>query len=293
MEDLNIRVFILKMDQNRYSLFEETVNEEYRFSEPVDDFELSRSLPLLCFIFDDQDRIAYIAFAKKGMRAGTNPRRLNIIDPIKLKNPIPSDPILEEVSGKVRNTVNEKLSYGGLLPPRSSEYFIDTVIDLFPNTEDILSQFSRRSRERFKRLSTNTKKLLGQQKDAVATAMTIAGIDRGRLRSWSLKSDSAPESFLDGLQDVYLLEDQVIANDLKSFPGYDFLKSQSHGSTVFRDDRVNKLTVVLANRLPLEKQTGTDLIYFNETFGSFVMVQYKMMDSDDGKAIFRRTQEDG
>lgn len=47
------------------------------------------------------------------------------------------------------------------------------------------------------------------------------------------------------------------------------------------------LTVVLANRLPLEEQFGTDLIYYNETYRSFVMVQYKAMERAGTKAEFR------
>jgi len=36
--------------------------------------------------------------------------------------------------------------------------------------------------------------------------------------------------------------------------------------------------IILANRMRLEEQTGADLIYFNATFRSFVMVQYKAME---------------
>ena len=47
------------------------------------------------------------------------------------------------------------------------------------------------------------------------------------------------------------------------------------------------LTVILVNRLPLEEVTGTDLIYINETTGSFVGVQYKMWESGSPNDIFR------
>jgi len=36
--------------------------------------------------------------------------------------------------------------------------------------------------------------------------------------------------------------------------------------------------VIMANRLPLEEQTGADLIYFNEAYSAFVLVQYKAME---------------
>jgi hypothetical protein len=58
-----------------------------------------------------------------------------------------------------------------------------------------------------------------------------------------------------------------------------------HGAAVFSGNGVT-LTVVMANRLGLEEQTGADLIYRNETFGSFVIVQYKAMEDGDGDAKF-------
>ena len=45
-------------------------------------------------------------------------------------------------------------------------------------------------------------------------------------------------------------------------------------------------TVIMTDLLPLEKVTGTDLIYFNESYRSCVMVQYKAMSSDPNP-VFR------
>ena len=43
----------------------------------------------------------------------------------------------------------------------------------------------------------------------------------------------------------------------------------------------------MANRLPLEEQTGADLIYYNETYHSFIMVQYKAMENGSDGPEFR------
>jgi hypothetical protein len=48
-----------------------------------------------------------------------------------------------------------------------------------------------------------------------------------------------------------------------------------------------KVTVIMANKLALEEQTGADLIYYNEKFRSFVMVQYKAMEKGRHGAEFR------
>jgi hypothetical protein len=80
-------------------------------------------------------------------------------------------------------------------------------------------------------------------------------------------------------------EDAMLLADFSTLPGFDPIREVAHyGSKVFQnpDNPSVRLTVIMANRLPLEQQTGADLIYFNEAYRSFVMVQYKAMEK--GKA---------
>lgn len=78
----------------------------------------------------------------------------------------------------------------------------------------------------------------------------------------------------------------MVNNDLSVLPGHEEISSTISGSTTFENTQ-SRLTVILANRLPLEEQTGADLIYYNETFKCFLMVQYKAMESDGEEAAFR------
>lgn len=78
----------------------------------------------------------------------------------------------------------------------------------------------------------------------------------------------------------------MVVNDLSVLPGHEKIASTIHGSTVFENNK-SYLTVVLANRLPLEEQTGADLIYYNETFQCFLLVQYKMMETEGDEHVFR------
>jgi hypothetical protein len=106
------------------------------------------------------------------------------------------------------------------------------------------------------------------------------------LQGWDFDEENEPESFLDGLKQIRLREDQMITNDLMKLPGYEILKTSAHNSVVFGNSQ-SKLTVVVANRLPLEEQLGVDLIYFNETFHCFLMIQYKTMEKEREEAVFR------
>ncbi len=77
----------------------------------------------------------------------------------------------------------------------------------------------------------------------------------------------------------------MVINDMLKVPGFDLIRTTPYSSAIFVS-QTERLTVVLANRLPLEEQTGTDLIYFNEKFKSFVMVQYKAMEHDGNDNAF-------
>ena len=82
----------------------------------------------------------------------------------------------------------------------------------------------------------------------------------------------------------------MILADFSTIPGFDKVGGTYRvAAHTFqgRRDPSNRVTVIMANRLALEQQTGADLIYYNEKYQSFVMVQYKAMEEDHGEAKFR------
>jgi hypothetical protein len=256
------------------------------FGEPVPEFKHSRNVPLICFIVDSQSRLTHIALGKRGNMAGTDMRRLNLHDIFSLKNTILVDQVHDQTPNRLKGKIQEKLTNGGLLPPKSFEFLIQIISSLAPETAPILSKYSEARIKRIENLPQNIKETLAEQKEAVATAMSIAGIDREELQGWDVNEDGKISSFLSGLEKVRLREDPMIINDLTNLTGYKVLKTTPFNSVVFENDQA-KLTVVLANRLPLEKQLGVDLIYYNETFSCFLMIQYKTMEKEGDDAIFR------
>ena len=81
------------------------------------------------------------------------------------------------------------------------------------------------------------------------------------------------------LMGAYLYEDNVVHADASHLPGFDAIAPDVTGRAVFQkgDER---LVIYTANKLPLEKMLGVDLVYINETRGNVVMVQYKMLEED-------------
>jgi len=256
-------------------------------AEAVPQFSHSRNLPLVVFLCLTRGKVTHLGDARRGMRAAHDMSRINITKLVELPSPIAFTSVVACVPARVRARVEAVLRNGGLLPPRSFEAVVTALQELSPTSHQVLKRFAEVRRRRIAGLERRASRSLAFQKETVATALALAGLARDELQAWSPKTDDPPASFLDGLPSARLREDPMIINDLMQVPGFEQIKAMPYGAALFEGEGV-RLTVVLANRLPLEQQLGADLLYYNETFKSFVIIQYKAMDrSADGKAYFR------
>ena len=276
--------YFLVLNPDRRASFEH--NDYTSFGEPVPDFDHSRNIPLIGFVFDKNKMITHIGMCRKGRMAATNLRRLNVFDSTKIPRPISAIKIAQEVGGKIKPHIISKINNGGVLPPKSFEAFLGVLLKTHPELRPILEKFGKDRRERLERLSEKQKTSLAEQKEAVMTALNIAGIDKSEATGWDYDSTEKPKSILHGIGSAHLREDQMIFNDLSKFPGFKMIESVIVSSNVFKND-TTQLEIILANRLPLEELLGTDLIYYNEDFKCFVMVQYKVMEKEGQKFNFR------
>lgn len=107
------------------------------------------------------------------------------------------------------------------------------------------------------------------QADAVALALKAFGADEA--------SAIALPGVGSSIGIVRLLEDAVIEHDARWIGGWHLADSVLTGRAAFERGG-EQLQVFTANRRPLEKLFGVDLIYLNEARGALVMVQYKMLE---------------
>jgi hypothetical protein len=85
-----------------------------------------------------------------------------------------------------------------------------------------------------------------------------------------------------------IYEDNIIAKDAASIPGFSLLENDITGRSVFVKGK-ELLVVYTANRLPLEEMLGVDLIYLNEILGNIVMIQYKMLEEEIEDQNYEKT----
>ncbi|CAB3785886.1 hypothetical protein LMG28614_02229 [Paraburkholderia ultramafica] len=128
------------------------------------------------------------------------------------------------------------------------------------------------------------------QRDAVVTSLEIAGIPKNHLHIAPQVTDDSVEgvrSIFDSEEQMTTIEDLAILQDLDAGgEGWEYIKRQRYPAKLFVYNET-KLTVILANKMPIEHQLGVDLIYVNETLKAAVFVQYKMFRGVDGEDGYR------
>lgn len=264
-------------------------SSDVSIAEPVGRFNHSRNAPLLVFGCFQDGKVTHVAEGRKGASAGTGLVRLNLTDLTELNAPISLKKIEKKLPTRVRRHFQDRAKSGGLLPPQTFRAVVDVLIQHDDSLKSRLGRFSERRRTILHRMSDHSREILAIQKESVATALKLTGLDSREVLDWS-PSNEKPRSFLDDLPEASVREDVMILADLQNLPGYEGFDGASHvASKTFTSsaDSRKSVTVVLANRLPLEEQTGADLIYFNERFRSFILVQYKAMKREGDKDAFR------
>lgn len=120
------------------------------------------------------------------------------------------------------------------------------------------------------------------QASVVADAVSMFGITRNHSPEIVVTKHEHGTS-LEALEaEHYLMEDQVLAHDARQMPGWELVNSSMTGFATFTNGNT-ELQVFTANRTPVEKAVGVDLIYINQRLNNAVMIQYKMLEEEKDK----------
>jgi hypothetical protein len=152
------------------------------------------------------------------------------------------------------------------LSPKLSEHLVGRLASIASNQGALRSVASSLVKPRYFRGNA------ALQDDALRSAFATFGLG-SRDRATRLELIRGRES---SLSRVEVMEDAVIEHDARSSPGFKLVGSDLTGRAVF-EKAGETLEVITANRRPLERCLGVDLIYFNKTKQNIVMLQYKML----------------
>ncbi len=286
--------YVLLVPEGRREIILDRAEENRYFpgataAEPVERFSHGRNTALVVLASFRDGAITHIANGRKGASAGTGLVRLNMTDFQRLDRPLPFEDLVGLVSQRFRSPLRRVLNSGGLIPPKTFRAVVDALTRLDASLASRLARFSERRAQAIRRFTPEERASLAVQKESLALALDIAGMPREEILSWS-PTPGKPASFLEGLPAARVREDVMIIKDFTSVPGFEAVRDATNvAAMTFENpqDRNQKLTVIMANRLPLEEQTGADLIYYNELYGAFVLVQYKAMEKTGDDPEFR------
>ena len=290
-------IIIFFDESRRAELLQEREEGGYQsFSDAlsVQDWEI-KSLQVALISFS-MVNIDYIALATKGNRVVTAKSRIEFSDLTSLDS-LPIQLIEKELNSSVRNHfIRSSQGSGAKVPPKTWQRVISIIKKLRPNhASEIDRLLSIKEISRFT-LRGAAADIILQEREALGIALDIFDVShqlrKQVLGAWSPNLtdvtdlseqtfqgylESLPQgraSFLSGIPKRYFQEESAIQHDLLNWEGMTGAYEAGY-SRFQKGDR--SLDVIYANRNALEKTTGVDLIYFNEIYNSFVLVQYKLM----------------
>lgn len=271
----------------------------------VPDWEIKGvSIALLCF---SASSIDFISIARKKSNVVTSKNRVEFSSIVSL-NSIPIPALEARVNTRLLpHFIRVSRGTGGLIPTATWNSLLEAVRMERPQLSAEIDRLLSLLKFSGFRLTGDAADIMLQERDAIGTALDIfSGSNKLRervLREWAPNEDQVSDlnevertalllsppnsasSFLDGIPAEYIIqEESAIQHDLFNWP--DMTPMHQAGVSIFKaGDR--QLEVIYANRNDIEHTLGVDLLYYNETYELFVLVQYKLMRDENGAAIYR------
>lgn len=293
-------IYLLNVRGNRRGILSGISEGHGGFSEAVPQFSVARGRRIIVLVSFEDKLITHIAYGIKGNPVVTRSYSLKLSGVQRLENPVNFGEIVSMVGSSWQSRVMKVLERGGLLPTRTRDYTLNAVIVVNPSAAKFLNTDSEKRKIFFKNLKSTARENFSFQRDCIHMALEFAEMQRDLLQ-WDIPDDKEDDvrsiAELIPAGEVRAGEDIKISTDWGRIPGFEeSYADQYHlaARTFYSKKKPRqKLTVIMANKETLEKQTGADLIYCNDTHKNFIMVQYKNMnDQYENQEIFRWSNGD-
>jgi hypothetical protein len=250
------------------------------FSDAISVYGWDNKVVEVCLISFESKQLHGAALGRRGVEVVTDKYRITF------SNFIGFEPIsFEEVEAKVGLDIESILAHSAQginkrVSPEDWANLLNLIKGLRPGAATDLEELEKIREHASRNLEREQGfQIMAQEKDAFGLALDIFGEHRQAIMpQWRPDhSEYRPAPFIRGLNKTFLREDGMIFHDLGVFSDWKEIRRYQTGPTaVFRKGH-EVLTIVNANRNPIEKSLGVDLVYYNHYYDSFVMVQYKRM----------------
>src|SRR5215213_998600 len=303
MSSNNGGVLIFFDEPQRQELIQERADGYASFSDTLSSPDWKfRSLDV-CLLSFSGATIDYIGLVRRGKAVATAKIR------VEFSELVPLGVDIARVEGLLNNNIlryfiRTSRGTGGKISLKTWNSIIEAIKKLRPRLASEMDRvIALRNLSRYKLRGTLSNVLL-QERDALGSALDIfSGDNKLRQRvlgSWAPAADSVKNqneqelearyeptaegvSFLSGLDRRYQ-EESALQHDLFNWPRM----TPAHVSGTTRFEQGSRvLEVIYANRNALEHTLGVDLIYFQQEYELFALVQYKLMSTEKDRVVFR------
>ena len=288
---MTVGIYTLSVEQRRRQGLLNDVSRKGRCTEGVSKFKYNRHNSLLTILSFEDGFITHIADGNMIYNNLSDSVSLVMKNMEKLKEPVEFSKLFSKIDLKLIPHLKNRIENGGLLGEKTHAAVVEALESLGSSIVKRLARLSPRRLQYISELTDRESENLVIHKYGLGTVFNLVKFPLKDIPSWSAPIDAEKfHNFLDGIEadpiaeDPYdgpKREDSFIDFDFRNIPDFDIEKDHVTHRTFIKKGNSNlKLRVFMANRYPLETQTGADLIYYNETYKNFVFVQYKMIEHD-------------
>lgn len=282
--------YVLSITQERLKELESDLEAQSICSQAVPKIPVAiRRCEMLCFVSVKKGCLTHVARSSIYYPAESGKDKLDIWNFMPFAKPVRIAAIKAKLRGKQAWRAKKALD-GGHASNSAFNLILDALRQVEADAFAIADGLVDRRPPPLATAPTAAKTNWVYQRDAVVTSLEIARIPKDQLKAPpEFDEDKSPSltSIFDSDDNVTTIEDLLILQDLDGGnEDWQFVKRQRYPAKLFSNGNT-KLTIILANKLPLERQLGVDLIYVNETLKSVVFVQYKMFSGVDGEDGYR------
>jgi hypothetical protein len=271
--------FLIRFDeQQRASMLRDGGNLEDGFSDALskEDWELKQWE--VCGLMFQPEAITHWALARRGKSVATGKVRVEFTEIS--ETGIRVTDIEQRVGGRsALRIVSARSGVGGRMPPGTWADMKSALGEIRPDALQNINRLELLRDESAAPIERAGAEIVAKEKDAVGLALEIfdqsGGLRKTILRSWVAPEGAELGSFLSGVGGVRTIEDHLIARDSSVFPGAESSRATVVGAVFSIGGR--KLEVFNVNRTRIEESIGVDLIYRNDRYNAWTLVQYKSM----------------
>jgi hypothetical protein len=240
-----------------------------------------REITLLALNPEQPEISALVLMERMHGSGGTGKLKMRMYAPLLLEKPISAAELTQALAFNIaeRASSAERLKR---IPAKEWMPLLNCIKQLRPDIAEPLDALIRRREEARRIVGDGTRLLrLMEQRDAIGLALDMASLDRQAvMREANYEKTDSALSALDLLDHEPLQEQDVIHQDQRIFKT---LLTTDMRSARFKGPGGREVRVYVYDKKPLETVLGIDLLIYQESYKSFLLLQYKNMEQIPAK----------